>query len=144
MTDKKDKSLREIINEEGVIEKPKKKRTRRKKTTTPKAPKKTKKEKTEDLMNEVEADAKKINEENKSEYPDITLPVRGYFAKGDRGVNVERLQRVLNLIVDANIPIDGIVGPETLAGVLKFEKQYGGFPNGMFGETELKLYNEMR
>lgn len=139
----KKKSLAKEIAEEGVTKTPKRKRTR--KPPEKKAePKLTKEEAVKKVTEEVVKEAEAIVEQRQAEFPDITLPTRGYFKAGDRGANVEALQTALNNLLDANIPIDGKCDAETLAAVKQFEREYGGFENGMFGLTELKAYNELR
>ena len=139
-------SISEQIEKEGVTEKAPVKRKPRKKKTTKETKKTAKKKQVieTDTIAEIEKEAKEIVAKRKAELPDITLPPRGYFAKGDRGTNVEMLQVALNNLLDSNIPVDGKLDALTISAVKEFENLYDGFPNGMFGVTELKAYNKLR
>lgn len=69
-----------------------------------------------------------------------TLPKRGYFDIGDKGVNVGRVQ---SFLVWAGYDvgkygIDNIYGPDTAAAVSAFEKDYGLEVDGQFGPVCLK------
>lgn len=116
--------------------------------TKPKRKRKTKAEKLEEEMNQIEQEAKEYAERHKPadtlEFPPIVLPCRGYFKKFDHGMYVENLQLAMNRIVEANIPVTGEYDAETMEAVEKFEKEYGGCVNGKFGETELIAYNKLR
>lgn len=155
MAKKKESLAEELKTAEFEKEKPKRKPVERKQKAAPKKSEKkttvvhTTKDKVEKKIDtktieEIEAEAKQVVEQRAAELPPITLPPRGYFMSGDRGVNVEALQTGLNNLIDANIPIDGKLGAETIAAVKKFEQKYGGFANGMFGKTELDEYNNLR
>lgn len=116
--------------------------------TKPKRKRKTKAEKLEEEMNQIEQEAKEYTEEHKPadtlEFPPIVLPCRGYFKKFDHGMYVENLQYAMNRIIEANIPVTGEYDAETMRAVEKFEEKYGGCVNGKFGETELIAYNKLR
>lgn len=122
-----------------MSEKETKKKTKRKT--------KTKVSRLEDDMKEIEQEAKKYVEEHSASdkyYPPVVLPCRGYFRKLDHGLNVENLQRALNQVLDCNLPVTGIIDDATIGAVTEFEKEYGGYPNGMFGTKELIAYNKLR
>lgn len=65
-------------------------------------------------------------------YP--TLPTRGYFKTSDRGVNVARLQELLNWTNNGNNRPDGVLGPKTIVAVKLFQKQNGLTVDGKFGK----------
>ena len=49
----------------------------------------------------------------------------GLIGFGDRGENVEDLQRRLNLTIALDIDVDGIFGKDTRAAVIEFQRQHG-------------------
>lgn len=69
-----------------------------------------------------------------------TLPKRGYFQKGDKGVNVVRLQEFLKWYNPAFLPkygADGDFGSETLTAVKTFQTQEHLTVDGLFGKKSL-------
>lgn len=64
-----------------------------------------------------------------------TLPSRGYFKNGDKGVNVLRLQSLLNWINNCKLSTDGILGKKTIAQVKLYQKKYGLTQDGLFGNN---------
>lgn len=109
-------------------------------------PRKTKKQKLEEEMNEIEQEAKEYEkkQDENYEFPIIVLPCRGYFKELDQGMYVRNLQLAMNRIMLANIPVTGYYDADTMRAVEEFEKKYGGCVNGKFGETELIAYNKLR
>ena len=65
-------------------------------------------------------------------YP--TLPSRGYFKIGDKGLMVRRLQALLNWSIEADLEKDGIIGDATIAAVKKFQEEFGLKKDGYFGK----------
>lgn len=65
------------------------------------------------------------------------LPKKGYFIKGDKGKNVEYLQKLLNWAIGAKLEVDGKIGAKTSAAIEAFQKKYGLKVDGMFGEKSL-------
>lgn len=63
-----------------------------------------------------------------------TLPSRGYFKIGDKGLMVRRLQALLNWSIEADLDKDGIVGAATIAAVKKFQEEFGLKKDGYFGK----------
>ncbi len=75
------------------------------------------------------------------------LPERGWFAKGDKGEEVKKLQRLLNWlnagrIVD-NLVVDGEIGNLTISAVSFYEEVHTLTIDGEFGEKCLKLAKMM-
>lgn len=69
-----------------------------------------------------------------------TLPSKGYFKKGDKGVNVVRLQEFLKWYNPAFLPkygADGDFGSETLTAVKTFQTQENLTVDGLFGKKSL-------
>lgn len=66
-----------------------------------------------------------------------TLPKRGWFAMGDEGVNVQRLQAFLNWAVGAGLTKDGEVGELTIKAVRNFQTKYNLACDGEFGKNSL-------
>lgn len=65
-----------------------------------------------------------------------TLPARGYFKKGDKGVGVTYMQSFLKWYDPSFLPrygCDGDFGNETLCAVLSFEQREGIKADGWFG-----------
>lgn len=113
--------------------------------TKPKRKRRTKAQMLEEKLNEIEQEAKDYEKDyERTEFPPVVLPCRGYFKFLDSGMYVENLQYALNRIMGANVPTTGIYDEETMAAVEKFEEKYGGCVNGKFGETELIAYNKLR
>lgn len=69
-----------------------------------------------------------------------TLPSRGYFKKGDKGVNVVRLQQFLKWYDPTYLPkygCDGDFGNETKTAVVSFQTREGLTADGLFGKKSL-------
>lgn len=69
-----------------------------------------------------------------------TLPSRGYFQKGDKGVNVVRLQEFLKWYDPTFLPkygADGSFGNETKTAVLMFQGRESLKADGLFGKKSL-------
>ena len=66
-----------------------------------------------------------------------TLPKKGYFAIGDKGENVNRLQSFLNWCISAKLTVDGILGEKTKEAVGKYQKKYGLTVDYLFGKKSL-------
>ena len=65
------------------------------------------------------------------------LPARDYLRKGDKGLQVKRLQRLLNWAIDADLVVDGDFGSKTLDAVKLYQKTYGLVVDGFFGPASL-------
>ena len=75
------------------------------------------------------------------------IPQRGFFEKGDKGPEVEKLQKALNWanngrIVD-NLKVDGEVGPLTISAVSFFQEIHRITIDGQFGAKSLKTLKNM-
>lgn len=65
-----------------------------------------------------------------------TIPSRGYFQKGDKGVNVKRMQEVLLWLKPDCLPrygADGDLGSETYAAVKACQQILGVVVDGLYG-----------
>lgn len=65
-----------------------------------------------------------------------TIPSRGYFQKGDKGVNVKRMQEVLLWLKPDCLPrygADGELGSETYAAVKACQEILGVVVDGLYG-----------
>ena len=71
----------------------------------------------------------------KIDYP--ILPKRGYFKKGDKNLQVRKLQILLNQKGYNCGTVDGIVGDKTIAGIKKFQKANELTVDGLFGAKSL-------
>ena len=76
--------------------------------------------------------------------PFPVLPEKGYFKKGDHGLQVKRLQAFLNWCIDAGLEKDGILGDDTVAAVKKFQLLFGLTKDGMFGKKCLAKAKEIK
>lgn len=65
------------------------------------------------------------------------LPSKGYFEKGDGGVQVRLLQKFLNWYGNYGLAVDGDFGRKTLAAVKDFQKKNGLVVDGLFGAKSL-------
>lgn len=65
------------------------------------------------------------------------LPSRGYFKKGDKGTQVERLQKFLNWYGGYKLDPDGIFGNKTYIAVVDFQKKNNLDADGLFGKKSL-------
>lgn len=73
----------------------------------------------------------------------LSLPLRGYFRRGDRGRKVRELQRFLNWC-GRDLTVDGIYGDKTIAAVKWFERRYGLYVDGLFGRDCLRKAKSIR
>lgn len=78
----------------------------------------------------------KTDQKDKIVYP--TLPKRGYFIKGDKGVNVKRLQDCLTK-AGHKCAMDGVIGLKTIEAVKAFQKKNGLAVDGLFGKKSLAM-----
>lgn len=69
------------------------------------------------------------------------LPKRGYFAKGDKGEEVKKLQQGLNWamngVITKPLKVDGEVGPKTISAVMFFQEVNNKTIDGEFGKVSL-------
>lgn len=72
------------------------------------------------------------------------LPKRGYFKKGDRGVEVKNLQNLLNWLNGSKLVADGILGDKTIKQVKVFQKSVKIVQDGLFGKTSLEKAKQVR
>lgn len=72
------------------------------------------------------------------------LEKKGYLSKGDKGINVKRLQEFLNWCINAKLTVDGSFGEATLKAVKKFQKTYGLSQDGYFGKNCLSKAKEIK
>lgn len=73
-----------------------------------------------------------------------TLPARGYFKKGDTGLQVKNLQKLLNWIGNYGLSVDGEYGNKTTKAVEKYQKDYGLTVDGEFGEKSLEKAKKIK
>ena len=73
-----------------------------------------------------------------------TLPKRGYFKKGDKGVNVRRVQEFLVWCLGVTLAKDGIYGNLTAGAVRTFQEKYNLEVDGIFGKECLKKAKEVK
>lgn len=90
-----------------------------------------------DVNKKLGASKKKTTTKKKYSGTFPTLPKKGYFAKGDTGVNVKRLQKFLNWYGNYKLAIDGSFGNATLSAVKKYQKKAGLKVDGFFGKASL-------
>lgn len=64
-----------------------------------------------------------------------TLPKRGYFQKGDKGVQVGNLQLFLNWYGNYGLEVDKSLGEKTKSAIEKFEKSENLKVDGLFGSA---------
>ena len=70
----------------------------------------------------------------KYDYPQI--PARGYFKTGDKGVEVQKMQKILIAICPGTLPrygVDGEVGPETMNAVYQVQAKLGINRDHLYG-----------
>lgn len=65
------------------------------------------------------------------------LPERGYLTKGDKGTQVENLQKFLNWAIGTKLEIDGSFGNMTFSAVETFQAKYDLKVDGKFGTKSL-------
>lgn len=73
-----------------------------------------------------------------------TLPKRGWFQKGDKGAQVSNLQRLLNWANDADLIVDGELGPATVREIDAFERENGLTVDHGFGKLCLKKAKKLK
>ena len=73
-----------------------------------------------------------------------TLPERGYFKRGDDGLQVELLQAFLNWALGYSLREDGDLGEKTEGAISDFEREVGIFPDGNFGKKCLKAAKKFK
>ena len=73
-----------------------------------------------------------------------TLPKRGYFKKGDKGVNVKRVQQFLVWCLGVTLAVDGVYGNLTAGAVQTFQEKYELEVDGIFGKECLKKAKEVK
>lgn len=76
-----------------------------------------------------------------------TLPVKGYFQKGDKGVGVTKMQNFLKWYDSNLLPkygADGDFGTETRNAVITFESREGIKQDGKFGPVCLAKAKEIK
>ena len=61
--------------------------------------------------------------------------------RGSRGVQVERLQKVLNYLIDTKLPVTGFFGDMTYYALIEYQKKNNLFVDGVFGRF---TYESMR
>ena len=66
------------------------------------------------------------------------LPKRGWFSSGDKGTEVQKLQRFLNTYGDYGLKVDGVVGGRTIGCVRDFQRNEGLSVDGAFGDECLE------
>lgn len=69
-------------------------------------------------------------------YPE--LPKKGYFQMGDKGVNVKRLQTLLNKAGFKVGEVDGIYGDKTASAVRRLQKKYKLVSDGLCGKKTIE------
>ena len=72
------------------------------------------------------------------------LPIRGYFKRGDKGAQVNNLQKFLNWYDEYKLVVDGVIGSKTIIAVEKFQKAKGLDVDGLFGRACLKRAKDVR
>lgn len=70
--------------------------------------------------------------------PDVAKPT---IKKGSTGEQAKWLQRDLNVVINANLVIDGIFGTKSVDALKKWQKQYGLTVDGIYGN---KSYAKMK
>lgn len=88
-----------------------------------------------------------LKKSTKKQYTGVLpiLPARGYLKRGDEGLQVKRLQRFLNWVLELEegekLKVDGIFGAKTLSALKAYQKAYKLEPDGLFGQKSLdKIY----
>lgn len=66
------------------------------------------------------------------------LGAKGYLSKGDKGLNVKRLQQFLNWCIGARLNVDGSFGDKTLIAVKNYQLKYKLTTDGFFGKKSLE------
>jgi hypothetical protein len=62
----------------------------------------------------------------------------GLFSFGDRGADVEALQRDLQRALDMDVDADGVFGKDTRAAVMEFQRRQGLTVDGVVGDKTMK------
>ena len=65
------------------------------------------------------------------------LPSRGYFKIGDKGKQVELLQKFLNWYGGYDLATDGVIGVHTMSAIVQFQKSEQLATDGLFGIKSL-------
>lgn len=76
--------------------------------------------------------------EPKNKKPDIP---KYYLKLGNRGMEVDKLQKCLNFVINAGLDVDGIFGPLTKNALLRFQNKYNLLIDGVYGP---QCYNKLR
>lgn len=76
------------------------------------------------------------------EFP--TLPLNGYFRKGNKGNEVKKLQKFLNWSNNSKLNIDGLIGNKTINEVKRFQKNVHIKQDGLFGKNSLKKLKNIK
>lgn len=94
----------------------------------------------EEFKNEIFKTESKPKQDTKKGYSGTfpALGKKGYLSQGDKGINVERLQKFLNWCINAKLSTDGSFGSATKKAVKKYQKKYGLSADGNFGPASLK------
>ena len=66
------------------------------------------------------------------------LPKRGWFSSGDKGMEVQKLQRFLKWYNDSDLKVDGEVGRQTINAVRDYQQNEGLKVDGAFGKECLE------
>ena len=82
-----------------------------------------------------DAEPKKAKKKYSGQVP--KRPSRGYLQRGDKGIDVERLQIFLNWYGGYRLEIDGDFGKDTYAGVVDFQIKEKLDIDGKFGKKSL-------
>lgn len=72
------------------------------------------------------------------------LPVRRYFKRGDKGVQVKYLQQFLNWYGKYGLVVDGVIGSKTIVAVEKFQKSEKLGVDGLFGKKCLAKAKQVK
>lgn len=74
----------------------------------------------------------------KNKKPDIP---KFYLKLGSRGMEVDKLQKCLNFVINAGLDVDGKFGPLTKNALLRFQNKYNLLIDGVYGP---QCYNKLR
>jgi peptidoglycan hydrolase-like protein with peptidoglycan-binding domain len=55
------------------------------------------------------------------------------LAEGAEGVNVKRIQALVNLLAGFRLTVDGLFGPKTTHAIERFQEREGLVPDGIVG-----------
>lgn len=76
----------------------------------------------------------------KNEKPDIP---KYYLKLGSKGMEVNKLQKCLNFVINAGLDTDGIFGPLTKNALLRFQNKYNLLIDGIYGPQCYKKLREV-